>query len=158
MTLITGNEDCFNYSRKMKNKLRTYLPYIAWSQAVAATLGSLYFSEIAKFPPCVLCWYQRIVMYPLVWIIAVGIIKKDKNMPLYVLPFSLSGMAIAFYHVLLYHNIIPEAAAPCIQGVSCTTKFIQFFGFVTIPFLSFLGFAIISLSMVVYLRLREKTK
>lgn len=142
----------------MKKLNPKYLLYIAWIQSLLATLGSLYFSEIAKFPPCVLCWYQRIVMYPLVWIIAFGIVKKDKNMPLYALPLSIIGFLIASFHVLLYYKIIPEASAPCIQGISCTTKYIEFFGFITIPFLSWLGFALITICLVVYLKLIAKEK
>jgi disulfide bond formation protein DsbB len=126
--------------------------YIAFVIALFSMTGSLFFSEVLKFPPCILCWYQRIAMYPLVPILAIGILKKDKLLPYYVLPLSLVGLTIAFYHNLLYYNIIPEAAAPCALGISCTTKFIEWFGFITIPFLSFLGFAIISSSMYIYMR------
>lgn len=138
-------------SRKSSNFFQ-YLPYIAWAQALVAMLGSLYFSEIAKYPPCVLCWYQRICLYPLVVIIAVGIVRKDKNMPYYVLPLSITGLLIAMYHNLLYYNILPEAAAPCIAGVSCTTKFIEWFGFITIPSLAFFAFAFITAIMIIFLR------
>ncbi|HWA52360.1 MAG TPA: disulfide oxidoreductase [Patescibacteria group bacterium] len=131
---------------------KKYLFYISWIQAIVAMAGSLYFSEIRKFPPCILCWYQRICMYPLVALIAIGIYKKDKNLPYYVLPLSLIGTAIAVFHNLLYFNIIPESAAPCIAGVSCTTKFIEYFGFITIPFLSLCGFLIIDICMILYLK------
>ncbi len=124
--------------------------YIAFGQALIATLTSLYFSEILKFPPCVLCWYQRILMYPLVIILAVGILKKDKGVYQYVLPLSILGMVIAIYHNLLYWNIIPESQTPCLLGVSCTIKFIEYFGFITIPFLSFVAFLIITACMVIY--------
>src|SRR5260221_12168949 len=124
----------------MQMWLKKYVLYVAFIQALTATLGSLYFSEIVHFPPCVLCWYQRICLYPLSIIIAVGIIKKDKNLPFYVLPLSLIGMLISIYHNLLYYNILPESVAPCVSGVSCTTKFIEWFGFITIPFLSFSAF------------------
>ncbi len=77
------------------------LAYFSWFTAAAATAGSLYFSEIAHLPPCVLCWYQRILMYPLVLIIAVGILRKDKSLPFYVLPLSILGGGIAFYQYLL---------------------------------------------------------
>lgn len=127
-----------------------YVLYIAFIQALFATLGSLFFSEILKFPPCVLCWYQRILMYPLVIILAVGILRKDKGVYIYVLPFSILGIIIAIYHNLLYYKIIPESQAPCLLGVSCTTKFIEYFGFITIPFLSLLAFLIITLCMVIY--------
>lgn len=130
--------------QKIKHWLKENVLYIAWLQAVAAMAGSLFFSEILHFPPCVLCWYQRITMYPLVLIIAVGIAKKDKDLALYALPLSLIGLGIAIFHNLLYYNIIPEAAAPCLQGVSCTTKFVEYFGFITIPFLSMAAFAVIS--------------
>ena len=134
----------------MQQEIAKYTVYIAFAQALLATLVSLFFSEILKFPPCVLCWYQRILMYPLVIILAVGILRKDRGVYLYVLPLSIIGMVIAFYHNLLYWNIIPESQAPCLLGVSCTTKFIEYFGFITIPFLSFSAFLIITLCMVIY--------
>jgi disulfide bond formation protein DsbB len=124
--------------------------YIAFMQALSATLGSLFFSEVLLFPPCVLCWYQRIVMYPLVVILAVGIYTQDRHVIRYVLPLSVVGLLIALYHNLLYYHILPESAAPCTLGVSCTTKQIEWFGFITIPLLSLLAFAIITLSMLLY--------
>ncbi|KKS64110.1 MAG: putative disulfide formation protein [Candidatus Daviesbacteria bacterium GW2011_GWA2_42_7] len=135
--------------------LQKYGLYIAWVQALAALLGSLYFSEVVGIPPCTLCWYQRILMYPLVVIIAVGIIRKDKGLPFYVLPLSIPGMVIAFYQHLLQVGIIPEALAPCGIGVSCAEKTWSVFSFVTIPLLSTIGFAIITLLMVNYLRSKE---
>lgn len=138
------------------NFLKKNVLYIAFAQALVATLGSLYFSEIAKFPPCVLCWYQRITMYPLVVIFAVAILKKDKLFQFYAWPLIAVGWLISVYHNLLYYNILPEAAAPCIQGVSCTTKFIEWFGFVTIPFLSLMGFTILGVLMLIYRRVQGK--
>lgn len=131
---------------------KEYVFYIAWVQALAATLGSLYFSEVAGIPPCTLCWYQRILMYPLVLIIPVGIIRKDKGLPSYVLPLTVPGMVIAFYQHLLQVGVIPAALAPCSIGVSCATKTWSAFDFVTLPLLSTIGFAIITLLMVNYLR------
>ncbi len=136
--------------------VKKYLLYIAWGQAVIATAGSLYFSEIAHFPPCVLCWYQRIFMYPLALIIPIGIVSKDKKLPYYVIPLATIGAIIAFFHNLLYYKIIPESAAPCLAGVSCTTKFIEFFGFVTIPFLSLSAYLLIIICMVLYLKWEKR--
>lgn len=133
-----------------------YLFYFAWLQSFVATIGSLYFSEVMKFTPCVLCWYQRILMYPLVFIIAVGMLLQDKKLPLYVLPLSLTGLLIALYHNLLYWNILPKSAAPCVAGVSCTTKFFAWFGFITIPLLSLTAFMVITLCMWVYLKLSKR--
>lgn len=130
--------------------LKTNVLYIAWLQAVIAMAGSLFFSEILKFPPCVLCWYQRIAMYPLVAILFVGIAKKDKNIAWYVLPLSIIGLAISIFHNLLYYKLIPDELAPCALGVSCTTKFIEYFGFVTIPFLSLLSFVLVNACVIYY--------
>lgn len=134
------------------NKLQTNILYIALAQAIIATLGSLFFSEVMNLPPCVLCWYQRIAMYPLVAILAVGIIRKNKDIPLFVLPLSLVGLAISIYHNLLYWGIIPESIAPCMAGVSCTTKFFEWFGFITIPFLALVAFIVINVCMVIFIR------
>lgn len=117
--------------------------YLAWAGSLLATLGSLAFSELMKLPPCVLCWYQRSMMYPLVIILAVGIFKKDKNVLAYSVPLVIIGWLVAVYHNLLYYKILPEAIAPCQAGISCTTKQIEWLGFITIPLLSFLGFTAI---------------
>ena len=101
--------------------LKKNLLQFALMISLTSTLGSLYFSEILKLPPCLLCWYQRIFMYPLVVIFAVGIWKKDKNIPYFALPLSIIGTIIAAYHNLLYYKIIPESLAPCTLGISCTT-------------------------------------
>lgn len=128
------------------------LLYLAWVQALVATLGSLYFSEILHFKPCILCWYQRILMYPLVIIIAVGILRKDKNLPYYVLPMSILGAGFALFHVLLQKGIIPENFTPCEVGVSCTTRYAGWFGFLTIPMLSLIAFLVITVCMYWYKR------
>ncbi len=120
--------------------------------ALTSTLGSLYFSEILKLPPCLLCWYQRIFMYPLVIIFAVGIWKKDKNIPYFALPLSVIGLIVAAYHNLLYYKIIPESLAPCTLGISCTTKQIEWLGFITIPFLSLLAFIAVTLLLLLFKR------
>ncbi len=118
--------------------------------SLTSTLGSLYFSEVLKLPPCLLCWYQRIFMYPLVIIFAVGIWKKDKNIPFFALPLSIIGTIIAVYHNLLYYKIIPENLAPCTLGISCTTKQIEWLGFITIPFLSLMAFISITIILLLH--------
>jgi disulfide bond formation protein DsbB len=98
-------------------------------------------------------------MYPLVIILAIGILTKDRKLPQYVLPLAIVGWGIAAYHNLLYYNIIPESVGPCQAGVSCTTKFISWFGFVTIPFLSFIAFTVIisCLTIVVFLQKKQSS-
>ncbi len=136
---------------------KKHILYIAWTAALVSTLGSLFFSEVLHFTPCVLCWYQRICMYPLIAILTVGILRKNKEIYLYVLPQSILGLSIALYHNLLYYHLLPESISPCIKGVSCTTKFIGWFGFITIPLLSFIGFAIITTCMLLYKNAAKKT-
>ncbi|HEX8564300.1 MAG TPA: disulfide oxidoreductase [Pyrinomonadaceae bacterium] len=126
------------------------LAYAAWIIALLATVGSLFFSEVMNLPPCALCWYQRIATYPLVLVIGVGIVLRDRRMKYYALPLSLGGLAIAVYHNLLYYGVIPETAAPCTQGVSCTETQIEWFGFITIPLMSLAAFVVMSLCLFFY--------
>jgi disulfide bond formation protein DsbB len=133
-------------------KFIKHIPYITWGVALLAVLFSLYFSEILKLPPCVLCWYQRIMAYPLVFIIGTGILRKDPNLPYYVLPLSITGFLIAAYHNLLYYGVIPEKLTPCSTGLSCAARQLELWGVITIPLLSLLTFAFISIAMIIYRR------
>ncbi|MES3005971.1 MAG: disulfide oxidoreductase [Patescibacteria group bacterium] len=126
--------------------------YLALVQTIIATLGSLYFSEIAKYPPCFLCWWQRIAMYPIIIILTVGILRRDREVYQYVLPLTIIGWAFSLYHNLLYYHILPWWNEPCAAGVSCTTKYISWFGFLTIPLLAFIGFNVIIGLMFLYRR------
>jgi len=132
--------------------------FICWLIAAVSTLGSLFFSEVMNFPPCILCWYQRICMYPLVVLFLVGLFPFDEKIVKFTTPLSLIGWLIAFYHNLLYYKILPESAAPCRQGFSCTSVHIEWFGFITIPFLSLTAFTLITILLVTIHRtgLREK--
>lgn len=125
--------------------------YIALVAAWVAMCGSLYFSEVRGYVPCVLCWYQRILMYPLAGFIAIGLLRRDSNLPYYVLPFSVFGLGMSTYHYLLEKTDLFAESAVCAQGVSCTTQWINWFGFVTIPFLALIGFLIITLMSVIAL-------
>jgi disulfide bond formation protein DsbB len=129
---------------------RGNLVYLTWLQALVATVGSLYFSEVMELPPCVLCWYQRIAMYPLVIILTVGILLREPRLRLYVLPLSLIGLAISIYHNLLYYGVIPESIQPCTSGVSCTARQIEWLGFITIPLLALVAFCVVNVAMAFY--------
>lgn len=129
------------------------LVFAAWLIACVSTLGSLFFSEIMGFTPCVLCWYQRIVMYPLVILLPIGLFPFDRNVVRYALPLALVGVLLAGFHLLLVAGYIPESIKPCVQGVPCSEVQIEWFGFVTIPLLSGLSFlAITALLMLVHRR------
>jgi len=96
-----------------------------------------------EFAPCVLCWYQRICLFPLVLILGAGLVSFDNHVVKYSLPLAVAGWLTALYHTLLYAGIIPESIQPCSQGISCTEEYIDLFGFITIPMLSLLSFSTI---------------
>ncbi len=125
--------------------------YIALLAAWIAMCGSLYFSEVRGYVPCVLCWYQRILMYPLAGVIAIGLLRRDPHLPYYVLPFSLLGMGVSTYHYLLEKTDLFVGSSFCAQGVSCTTQWINWFGFATIPFLALTAFLIITVMSAIAL-------
>lgn len=101
-------------------------------------------------PPCVLCWYQRIAMYPLVAVIGVGILLNDRSMKHYALPLAFLGLAIAIYHNLIYYGVIPEGLTPCSEGVPCNAVQIELLGFITIPLMGLAAFAAITLILLIY--------
>jgi disulfide bond formation protein DsbB len=121
------------------------LLFAAWFVAGVATLGSLVFSNVMNLPPCSLCWYQRIFMYPLVLVLLAGLVPFTPAVLRFAAPLAAAGWLTAFYHNLLYYRILPESAAPCRQGVSCTSVQIEWLGFITIPLLSLVGFSLILL-------------
>jgi disulfide bond formation protein DsbB len=128
----------------IKKLSRSWTPvFLAWIIASVATLGSLFFSEVMLFPPCVLCWYQRIAMYPLVLLLLIGLFPFDGKVMRFTIPLAAIGWLISSYHNLLHYGIVPESASPCVQGVSCATIFVKWFGFITIPLMSFTAFTLI---------------
>lgn len=128
--------------------------YLTWILSLVATLGSLFYSEVLHLPPCVLCWYQRIIIYPQVVILLIAILNNDKKVYRYLLPLNFIGFAISLYHNLLYYKVIPDTISPCSTGVSCTTRYLSFFGFVTIPLQSLIAFCVI-ITLLLYLKKHE---
>ena len=136
--------------------VKKYAMYLAFLQAWAAVLGSLYFSEIKDLTPCFLCWVQRIFMYPLIFIFTVAILRRDKNVAYYVLPLSISGVLIGLYQYLLQMTPLSRVElATCSVTAPCSAIDIMFFGFVTIPFLSMTAFLVISALMLVILKTKK---
>lgn len=131
-------------------KAREWPAYLAWVTALLALVGSLFFSEVMQFPPCVLCWYQRVAIYPLVAVVAVGIVLRDRRMKYYALPLAVAGLLIAGYHNLLYYGVIPEEITPCSEGTPCSARQLEVFGFVTIPLLSLAAFVFVTACLLVY--------
>jgi len=132
-----------------------HLLFLAWILATVATLGSLFFSEIMGLKPCVLCWYQRIFMYPLVVILLLGMFPLDKGVIRYALPLAALGWLFAIYHYLLYSGYIPEGLQPCDKEASCAEINLELFGFITIPMLSILAYTAIIALLILF---RKSTK
>lgn len=132
---------------KLSELLEDYGGWLAFIVAAAAMLGSLYYSEVAGFIPCRLCWYQRILMYPLVAVTLVGALRRDDYLPGYVLPLSILGMGVSAYHYLMEKGVVP-ASATCSADVPCNITYVNYLGFITIAFMAFVAFTLITLIMV----------
>jgi disulfide bond formation protein DsbB len=118
--------------------------WLAWVFALVATSGSLFFSEYSNFIPCRLCWFQRIGMYPLAAVLLIAAIRRDaRGAALYGLPLTVFGAGVAIYHVYIEHHPSAESASCKIGGGSCTTRWIEKLGYVTIPVLALTAFAAI---------------
>lgn len=124
--------------------IRRYGLYLAWLVALVATGGSLYFSEVLMYLPCMLCWWQRILMYPQVLLLGIAAYVNDDRIVRYVLPLSVLGMATSGYHYLMQKFPAHMPLIQCSGGVSCVVDYIDWFGFITIPFLAFTAFTMIT--------------
>jgi len=123
----------------------------AWGVATLAMAGSLYFSEIAHYTPCTLCWYQRIAMYPLVLILGIAAVRRDIAIRLYAIPLALVGVAISTYHYLLEWFPSIDAGA-CTVGIPCTQVWFREFGFVSLPLLALVAFLLVTVLLLIPLR------
>ena len=133
------------------NASLTYV-FFAFLVSLTATLGSLFFSEIMNFIPCSLCWYQRIFMYSLVFLFLTNLLFPDDKIFKYSISLAVFGWIISIYHNLLMFGIIPEKLSPCIQGVPCSTQYINWLGFINIPLLSFFAYTTI---LILLLRIKN---
>lgn len=125
-------------NKKLENSL-----LIIWATSLIATLGSLYFSEIKDFIPCEMCWYQRILMYPIVILTTVAIIQKNARIAVTTATFACIGGCISLYHYGIQKVSFLQDSAPACGQVSCTGAYINWLGFITIPFLALTAFVII---------------
>lgn len=119
---------------------------LALTVSLTATLGSLFYSEIAGFTPCKLCWFERIFMYPQVILFGVAIWKKDAKIWIYSSTLSIIGAAISFYHYLLQIGFLPEGSCDAVgRSVSCSKVFVMTFGYITIPLMAGTAFVLLIL-------------
>jgi len=128
--------------------VRPYLLYAAWLVSLVATLGSLYFSEIRGFIPCELCWFQRIFMYPQTILLGIAAYTGDTRIKRYVLPLSIIGGCISIYHYMLQKIPGFGGAHVCKSGVPCNAQYIDWLGFITIPFLALVAFTLITIILL----------
>ena len=119
-------------------QLRPVLLPLALAIAAVSTAGSLYYSEVAGYLPCELCWYQRICMYALVPVLAVALIRRDRGAGWYALPLALAGLGLSVYHYQL--QMIGGAGSTCDASAPCTYQWVDSLGFVSIPFMAGGGF------------------
>lgn len=141
---------------------QSLLPLIVFIQAFLATSGSLYYSTFGDpianlmvgnlfpvnegFTPCLLCWFSRILMYPLVFISYVALIRKDRYFSDYVLPFSILGMLLSTYHYILQKFPGVLTAFECSATHPCNAMEVDYFGFITIPFLALTAYTVITIA------------
>jgi len=121
--------------------------------SLAATLGALFIGEVVGQTPCVLCWFQRVFMFPLSIILAIACWKFDCGVWRYALPLAGLGGLIAAFHLAQYVGAIPVSLQPCGPGTSCAGMDMTIFGGVPIPALSLASFVAICLLLVMIRRI-----
>jgi disulfide bond formation protein DsbB len=127
----------------LRELLEGYELWLVFLVSAIATGGSLFFSEIAHFIPCELCWYQRICMYPLSIVTLLAALANDRRVARYLLPLPLVGAGVSVYHLLVENGVVAQTTACLISAPGgCATKWINEFGYVTIPTLALTGFAL----------------
>ena len=124
----------------------------AWAIALVATLAALFLGEVMGMTPCLLCWYQRIFMFPLALILGMAAFAEDRRGAVYAMPLALGGAVVSGYHSALLAGWVPTWWVPCGSGPSCSKQNLEIFGSVQIPWLSLLAFAAIAILLFVYLR------
>jgi disulfide bond formation protein DsbB len=132
---------------------------LIWSQAFVATAGSLFYSEAMGYVPCELCWYQRILMYPLIFIYGLAAFKKDVQIALPGLFLSGIGVVVSLYHYLIQKvSAFQDLGGACTGGVPCNAIYVNYFGFITIPLMAFIAFIVIFVVHLVLLKQQRGNK
>lgn len=139
-------------TRESSRSRTWWLLLAAWLIALAATLGAVFIGEVMGQTPCLLCWYQRIFMFPLAIILGMAAFAEDRRGAVYALPLALGGAAIAGYHTALIAGWVPQWWVPCGAGPSCSEQSLEILNGIQIPWLSLLAFIAIAFLLFVYLR------
>jgi disulfide bond formation protein DsbB len=138
-----------------ESNVKMYLLLVQFAISLAAIFGSLFFSEIMKFPPCNMCWYQRIFIYPIALIILMGLYLGSKDTNKFVTPFVILGLIFSAYHNLVYYKII-QVIVPCTESSPCTVQQLNYLGFITIPLLSLCAFVALSILNIMTIKMESK--
>ncbi len=149
-----ASERVAGWQRAVAETIGDQAIWLAWLAALLATLGSLYYSEIANFEPCKLCWFQRIAMYPLAVILGVAAFTKDRKVVRYALPLAGVGALISAYHYLIQHYPDLDAAS-CSPFSPCTGTYVWEFGFVSIPLMALVFFSAVIVALVYCIAVRR---
>lgn len=123
--------------------------FFSFILALVSTLGSLFYSDIAGYEPCKLCWIQRIFMYPQTILLGMAAYKKDKGIIKYSIILSIIGALIALYHYLIQRGTI--TGVPCSAvgySANCSQVFVMTFGYITIPLMALTAFLLMTLLMI----------
>ncbi|CAN5474866.1 hypothetical protein BH10PSE16_BH10PSE16_05160 [soil metagenome] len=131
--------------------------FLAWLIALLGTAGALFLGEVMGMTPCVLCWYQRTAMFPLVLILGLGLLEHDGRSIRYALPLVWAGWGIALYHCLIFWGLVSEGMTPCGKGGSCADADVQVAGFVPIPLLALVAFTAI-LALLLFSKRKMKNE
>ncbi len=134
---------------EVRRRLGPHARQLALVVAVVTTGGSLYYSEIEEFIPCELCWYQRILMYPLVAVLGVGVLRGDRAVRGYATPFVALGAPLALYHWLVERVPALADSTSCSAFVPCTVPYFEELGYVTLAFMDLSAFVLIGALLLV---------
>ena len=141
------------FRKKIYSFVYDNINWLIFGASITAVVFSLTYSEIVGYPPCDLCWYQRIFMYPQAILAFCAMLKKDKNIVSYLLPLSIAGIVVSFYHSLVHWRVISGSFLACTSSLTapCAKVYVLEYGYVTIPFMAFTVFAyLIGISIIYY--------
>lgn len=127
---------------------------LAWTVALVAMAGSLYYSEVVGYVPCTLCWYQRIAMYPMALLLGIATLRRDRAIGRYLIPLALVGGAISIYHYQL-QRFPTQASFSCTESAPCALTYVWQFHYISIPLMALSAFALIATLLVIARRSEE---
>lgn len=139
-------------NKRLENSL-----IVIFTVSIIALFGSLYYSEVRGFVPCTYCWYQRILMYPIVLISAIALVQKNAHIALTTAIFAFIGSGFSLYHYGIQKLAFLGDNAPSCGSVSCTGQYVNYFGFITIPLLALIAFLLIAITSLFMMKWQKES-